>query len=92
MQSISTMWLAHRDAELATLAHEEMTETDPSLPARIAFHDAARKVALGIERGELNPGDVMAEVDQFFLKLQDFTDELRAQKKRSETETANDPS
>jgi len=92
MNSISLMWLAHRDAELANLSTEELTEKDPFAVGMIAFYDASRRVALGIERGELKPDDVCAEVDQFFLKLQDFMVEQAEMKKREEAEAANDES
>ena len=91
MRSISIMWLEHRDAELYSKPKPELEKLDPTATAMIAFHDAARKVALGIERGELNPGDVMAEVDQFFLKLQDFMDDQKVALERVEVPTANDP-
>lgn len=92
MNSISTMWLAHRDAELANLDLEDATKADPFRIGMIAFYDAARRVALGIERGELKPDDVCAEVDQFFLKLQDFIEEQAEARKRAEAEPANDES
>lgn len=92
MNSISIMWLAHRDAELANLSTEELTAKDPFAIGMIAFYDASRRVALGMERGELKPDDVCAEVDQFFLKLQDYMTELEEMKKREELAAANDES
>ena len=92
MNSISLMWLAHRDAELYAKPKPELEKLDPTATAMIAFYDAARKIALRIEREELAPGDVIAEVDQFFLKLQDFMDEQKAALERVQAETANDES
>jgi len=86
------MWIAHRDAELASLSTEELTAKDPTMIGMIAYYDAARKVALGLERETLKPDDVIAEVDQFFLKLQDFMEEQKQAKKLAEAEAANDES
>jgi len=92
MNSISMLWLAHRDAELYSKPKPVLEALDPTGTAMVAFYDAARKIALGIEREELKPEDVIAEVDQFFLKLQDFMDEQIEAKKRAEAEAANDGS
>ncbi len=77
MQSISMLWLAHRDAEATRKGTDTLDRNDPTATAMIAYHDAARTIALKIERGELLTDDVIAEVDQFFLKLQDFLAEQK---------------
>ncbi len=94
MQSISMLWLQHRDAEQARPTAEGLDRNDPEATAMIAYYDAARTIALAIEREELKPDDVLAEVDQFFLKLQDFLEEqkiARANLQASEN-VANDES
>lgn len=69
MKSIARLWELHRAAEID---RQNVEDLDPLATALIAFHDGARTVALAIERGEMTPEDVCAEVDQTFLKIQDL--------------------
>lgn len=94
MQSISMLWIVHRDAEYARPSAEGLNRDDPTATAMIAYYDAARTIALAIEREELKPDDVIAEVDQFFLKLQDFLEEQRIarEKLQASENVANDES
>lgn len=82
MRSIAKRWELHRAAELDG---RDLETLDPVATALIAYLDASRTVALAIEREELTPEEVIAEVDQALLKIQDM---IQAQ--REAAETAND--
>ncbi len=88
MKSVATLWQLHRAAELE---NQNLEDLDPVATALIAFHDGARTIALAIERGELTPEDVCAEVDQTFLQIQDLIEAQQAELSDLEQESSPQP-